>query len=166
MNVQSITPEIIALNKQSEQVIRDLYAKAEKQDVAGFVGQFSADGSFTDVSAGVTYRGHKEIGKTVEIYAEAFPDMHRELIDMYVCGDIVIVELTLNGTHKGPLRLPHGTLLPTGKKMTTPCCDVFRLVNGKVVSFHCYTAATILLGQLGVFVNLEVAFAAAKKAGL
>jgi hypothetical protein len=35
------------------------------------------------------------------------------------------------------------------------------LKDGKVQSFHCYTAATILLGQLGVLANLEAAFKSA-----
>jgi ketosteroid isomerase-like protein len=69
----------------------------------------------------------------------------------------VIVELSLNGTHRGDLRLPAGTIKATGKEIHTPCCDVFHLQDGKVASFHCYTAATILLAQLGVFGNLEAA---------
>ena len=57
------------------------------------------DGYFWDVSAGKKYYG-RDIGKTVEVYAKAFPDMHRELYDFYVKDDEnkVIVELSLNGT--------------------------------------------------------------------
>ncbi|UQA57884.1 nuclear transport factor 2 family protein [Polyangium aurulentum] len=138
----------------NEQVIRGLYQVAEVQDAEKFVSLFTDDGVFYDVSAGVKYRG-KDIGKTVEIYATAFPDMHRELYDLHVSGDVVVVELSLNGTHKGPLKLPAGTIPPTGKQIHAPCCDVFRLKDGKVQSFNCYTAATILLGQLGVLTNLE-----------
>ena len=67
--------------------------------------------------------------------------MHRALELVYVAADVVIVELSLNGTHNGPLALPTGTIAPTGKQMHTPCCDVFHLDNGKVKSFHCYTWA-------------------------
>lgn len=137
----------------NEQIIRNLYEVAEVQDVEKFVALFTEDGVFYDVSAGVRYRG-KDIGRPVEIYATAFPDMHRELYDLYVSGDVVVVELSLNGTHQGPLVLPAGTIPATGKKMQAPCCDVFRLKDGKVASFNCYTAATILLGQLGVLTNL------------
>jgi len=85
--------------------------------------------------------------------------MHRELLEFYVKDDenLVVVELTLNGTHKGPLDLPAGTIPPTGKVMQTPCCDVFHIENGKVKTFHCYTAGTIMLGQLGVLGNLGAA---------
>lgn len=141
----------------NEEIIRNLYKVAEVKDVPGFVSLFTEDGYFYDVSAGQKYYG-QDIGKTVDIYALAFPDMHRELYSMYTSGDRVIVELSLNGTHKGPLELPAGTIRATGKEIHAPCCDVFYLVNGKVKSFHCYTAATILLGQLGVLENMGASF--------
>ena len=145
-------------NSENEKLIRSLYAVAETQDARLFTSLLTEDGYFYDVSAGIKYYG-KEIGKTVDVYATAFPDMHRDLIDIYVKDDenLVIVELTLNGTHKGPLELPAGTIPATGKVMQTPCCDVFHIENGKVKSFHCYTAGTIMLGQLGVIGNLSAA---------
>ena len=143
---------------RNEAIIRELYRVAEIQDAAGFAAMFTDDGYFYDVSAGAKYYGD-DIGKTVDVYARAFPDMHRALDVVYVTGDVVVVELSLNGTHKGPLALPAGTIPPTGAEMHTPCCDVFHLEDGKVKSFHCYTAATILLGQLGVLGNLERAIA-------
>lgn len=143
-------------NSKNEKVIRELYQNAEVKDIKAFVSLFATDGYFWDVSAGVKYYGN-DIGNTVEIYAKAFPDMHRELLEFYVKDDenVVVVELTLNGTHKGPLALPAGNIPATNKVMSTPCCDVFHLENGKVKKFHCYTAATILLGQLGVLENLS-----------
>ncbi|MFK0333437.1 nuclear transport factor 2 family protein [Rhizobium sp. NPDC090275] len=137
----------------NEEIIRELYRTAEVKDVAAFVALFAEGGYFWDVSAGAKYYGH-DIGKTVDIYATAFHDMHRELGNFYVTDDMVIVELTLNGTHSGPLALPAGTIPTTGKEMHAPCCDVFHLKDGKVTSFHCYTAATIIFGQLGVLGNL------------
>jgi ketosteroid isomerase-like protein len=139
---------------KNEQLIRNLYQLAEVKDIKGFVDQFTEDGVFYDVPAGKKYYG-KEIGDTVEIYATAFPDMHRELYDVYLSGDVVVVELSLNGTHNGPLVLPMGTIPPTGRKMTTPCCDVFKIKNGKVQVFDCYPAATRLLEQIGVLHNLS-----------
>jgi ketosteroid isomerase-like protein len=144
----------------NEEVIRELYRTAEVKDVKAFVALFAENGYFWDVSAGAKYYG-AEIGKTVEIYATAFHDMHRELGNFYITDDVVIVELTLNGTHTGPLALPAGTIPPTGREMRAPCCDVFHLKDGKVTSFHCYTAATIILSQLGVLGDLAASFQSA-----
>jgi len=143
---------VINQNSANETLIRELYRIAEVQDSKGFAELFAEDGYFWDVSSGNKYYG-EDIGKPVDIFATAFPDMHRELYELYVLEDenTVIVELSLNGTHNGPLQLASGTLEPTGKTIKVPCCDVFKIENGKVKSFHCYNAGTILLGQLGVF---------------
>jgi ketosteroid isomerase-like protein len=149
------TPE----ETRNEQVIRTLYslADAKSKDTPRFVSQFADGGYFYDVAAGKKYYG-SDIGYTVDVYATAFPDMHRELYNMYFRDDVVVVELSLNGTHKGDLVLPKGTIPPTGRTMRAPCCDVFHLKDGKVVSFDCYVAVPILLEQLGVFLNLQAAF--------
>lgn len=59
---------------------------------------------------------------------------------------------------EGPLEMPGGAIPSTGKKIHVPCCDVFHLRDGKVTSFHCYNAATITLGQLGVLDHLSAAY--------
>ena len=141
----------------NEQIVRQAYKVAEEMDMAGWVAAFTEDGTFTDQTIGVTYRGPVELPQTVEVYARAFPDMHRELLRFYASGNIVVVQLALQGTHLGPLHLPTGTLPPTGKRMDAPCCDVFELVDGKIKRFDCYPEATIILTQLGVLGNLGAA---------
>ena len=143
---------------RNEQVIRTLYSLAEgnAKKTSEFVSQFTDDGYFYDVGAGKKYFG-AEIGLTVDVYAAAFPDMHRELYSIHSFGDHVLVELSLNGTHKGDLRIPAGSIAATDKKISAPCCDVFRLKDGKIFSFHCYVAVPILLEQLGIFMNLQAA---------
>ena len=134
----------------NETAIRNAYQVAENKDVAGWIRCFTPTGTFTDQSIGVTYRG-QELGSTVEVYATAFPDMHRELFRFYVSGDdIVVVQLALQGTHLGPLSLPEGTIPPTGKRMDAPCCDVFELVDGKIKRFDCYAEASVIARQLGL----------------
>jgi ketosteroid isomerase-like protein len=148
------TPE----QDRNEQLIRKLYsfAEAASKDTPQFVSIFADGGYFYDVSAGKKYYG-ADIGVTVDIYAAAFPDIHRKLDGFYFDGNVVVVELSLNGTHRGDLVLPAGTIPATGKEMHAPCCDVFHIENGKITSFHCYVAVPILLQQLGVFMNLQAA---------
>jgi len=54
-------------------------------------------------------------------FGTAFSNMHRELHRVYQEGNVVIVQLALQGTHEGPLQLPFGTLPPTGQQMDAPC---------------------------------------------
>ena len=153
------TPE----EARNERTIRTLYslAEAKSKDTPKFVSMFADGGYFNDEAAGKKYYG-QDIGVTVDVYATAFPDMHRELYQMYFADNVVVVQLSLNGTHKGDLVLPAGTIPPTGKEMHTPCCDVFHVTDGNVVSFDCYVAVPIMLEQLGVFLNLQAAFRRAK----
>ena len=147
----------MSIQLSNEQIVRNLYQAAEVQDSKLFASMFTPDGYFWDVSAGKKYYG-EEIGATVDIYAKAFPDMHRELLRVYVKDEenMVMVELTLNGNHQGPLELPLGTIPPTGKTINTPCADFFYLENGKIKFFHCYTAATILFGQIGLLDKIDL----------
>jgi ketosteroid isomerase-like protein len=142
----------------NEQVVRRAYEAAERVDLKAFVDCFTPDGTFTDMSINVTYRGPDGplgIPATVTNYAKAFPDMHRELYKLWTLDDMVFVELALQGTHKGPLKMGEGFIPATGKRMDTPCFDAFKFVNGKISTFHCYPSGTVVLSQLGVFGNLD-----------
>src|SRR5467141_4708737 len=112
----------------NEQIVRGAYERAEKVDIKGWVESFTSDGTFTDNSIGVTYRGPDGptgLGKTVEVYAKAFPDMHRELYRFFSIGDVVVVELALQGTHKGPLQMPMGSSRPPASGWTRPAATSF-----------------------------------------
>lgn len=150
--MSSRTPE----QERNEKVVRELYhlAEATSKDTAKFMSLFAEGGRFYDISAGKKYYG-ADIGLTVDIYAAAFPDMHRELGNFYFQDNAVIVELSLNGTHKGDLVLPVGTIPATGKKIHAPCCDVFQLKDGKIQRFDCYPSGTVILSQLGILANLQ-----------
>ncbi len=67
-----------------------------------------------------------------------------------VANGFVVVELAIRGTHKGELTLASGTVAPTGRAVDVPCCDVFHLKRGKVTSFNCYNAASVMQQQLGL----------------
>ncbi|TYK53043.1 nuclear transport factor 2 family protein [Actinomadura decatromicini] len=140
----------------NRQIIRRAYQIAEDQDSEGWIAAFTEDGTFTDESVGVTYRG-RDLAFPLENFARAFPDMHRELFTLYAAGDIVVVQLALQGTHKGPLSVGGGTLDPTGRRMDAPCCDVFELEDGKIKRFDCYPSGTVILAQLGVLGALDAA---------
>ncbi|MGW2161435.1 nuclear transport factor 2 family protein [Nonomuraea sp. NPDC001699] len=140
----------------NEEIIRRAYRIAEEKDSEGWLAVFTEDGTFTDMSAGVTYRGANR-AFPLENFAKAFPDMHRELHEFYVSGDIVVVQLALQGTHDGPLTTAGGVLPPTGKRMDAPCCDVWELVDDKIRRFDCYPSGTVILAQLGVLGALDAA---------
>jgi uncharacterized protein len=135
----------------NEEIIRELYAAAEGpgMDTEKFVSFFSEEGYMYDIPSGTKFRG-KAIGDSIAALASAFPDVHRELLSIYVAENVVVVELRIRGTHKGELTLGSKTIAPTGMAIDVPCCDVFHLESGKVISFNCYNSASVMQQQLGL----------------
>jgi predicted ester cyclase len=134
----------------NEKFIRKLYTYAEGQglDTEKFVSMFSDEGYMLDMASGTKFRG-KAIGDSIASLASAFPDVHRELLSIYVAENVVVVETAIRGTHKGELALASGMLAPTGKTIDVPVCDVYHLEGGKIISFDCYNLPSVMLQQLG-----------------
>ena len=143
----------------NEAIVRHAYHMAEGSvmDVDGFVRSFAKDGVINLGHAGVgaggagleTYRG-EHLGDLVLRVARYFPDIHRELHRVNVLGDMVAVELSIQGTFLGPLETPAGTIKPTGAKVDGPCADFWYLRNGKIERFDCYIMFDTMRAQMGV----------------
>src|SRR6202047_1922927 len=138
----------------NEEIIRELYVAGEGQgtDTEKFVSMFSDEGYMWDMASGTKFRG-QAIGDSIAVVASTFPDVHRELLSIYVAENVLVVEIRIRGTHKGELALGSKTIAPTGKAIDVPCVDVFRLESGKVISFNCYNSASVMQQQLGLVSN-------------
>ena len=136
----------------NEDIIRQLYAAAEGDslDANMFASLFHDDGYFLDEASGQRWVG-PDVRQPVTGLASVFPDLHRELLQVYSADDVVVVELRLQGTHDGDWPTPQGVLAATGRRFDVPCCDVFHLRDGKVASFHCYNQLFVWFDQLGGF---------------
>src|SRR5207302_11446600 len=92
-------------------------------------------------------------------FGQMFPDVHRELHRVNVMGYFVAIELSIQGTFRGPMETPAGVVQPTGAKVNIPYADFFYMRDGKIERFDCYPALNIMLNQMGV----PPAFASAVK---
>ncbi len=91
----------------------------------------------------------------MQVYYDAFPDLHFELTHKVAQGDVVIVNWMGTGTHDGPLRMPNGDSLPaTGKKGTNFGSSTFEFDNDKVVRSSTYFDTATMLAQLGVALGM------------
>ncbi|HWG27496.1 nuclear transport factor 2 family protein [Actinospica sp.] len=133
-------------------------AQGATLNVNAFINDFAKDGVFNDEVAGKTYQG-KALGDVVTGMADVFPDVHRDLKSITVSGDVVSLELSIDGTFEGPLQTPAGTLKPNGAKIDAPTADFWYLHDGKVEKFDCYVGYTDMYAQMGV--NLDWAGAIA-----
>src|SRR5712691_3887466 len=74
----------------NEAIVRNAYHTAEGnvQDLPGWIGSFTEDGVFNNVSGEESYRG-EHLRDIVITFAKMFPDVHRELHRVNVIGDVV-----------------------------------------------------------------------------
>jgi predicted ester cyclase len=79
-------------------------------------------------------------------FHSAFPDGHTTIGQMIAEGDTVAVRLTFRGTHTGDFQ----GIAPTGKAVTVPAMDMYRLADGKIVEHWGGPNQLSLLQQLGV----------------
>jgi steroid delta-isomerase-like uncharacterized protein len=81
----------------------------------------------------------------VTLLHTAFPDDQHLIEDLIAEGDKVVVRLTHQGTHQGPLfGLP-----PTGKRVSQTSIHIFRFADGKLVEGWANRDDLGLLQQLG-----------------
>jgi ketosteroid isomerase-like protein len=151
---------------ENEAIVRRAYHTAEGNvlDVAGFVGSFAEDGVFNDIVRQESYRG-EQLGDVVLRMADLLPDVHRELHRVNVLGDVITVELSIQGTFLGPLQTPAGIVQPTGAKIDVPTADFWYLRDGRIETFNCYVGYSVMFAQMGVmpdFASAVVAPAAAR----
>jgi hypothetical protein len=100
----------ITVATDTEALVRRAYHLAEGDvlDAQGFIDLFTEDGVFNGIG-GVTgqesYRGEHP-GDVVVWMGKFLPDVHRELHRVNVLGDVVAIELSIQGTFLGRSRRP------------------------------------------------------------
>ncbi len=121
-------------------------------DVQGFASLFAEDGVFNGIG-GVTpresYRGER-LGDVVAWMGKLLPDVHRELHRVNVLGDVVAIELSIQGTFLGPFETPAGVIQPTGAKLDIPTADFWYVRDGRIQEFNCHIGMTSMFAQMGV----------------
>jgi steroid delta-isomerase-like uncharacterized protein len=90
--------------------------------------------------------GVEGAAEEVGAYIAAFPDMQVSVDDLFAEGDRVAVRGTLQGTHRGAF----AGIPPTGKSVTVPAIQTFRLVDGKIAEAWLSIDRLGMLQQLGV----------------
>jgi len=116
-----------------------------------------------DVVAQQSFQGTQLSGLIVFL-SQFLPDIHRELKQITVNGDVVSIELSIQGTFLGPFQTPAGVIQPTGAKIDFPTADFWYLRNGKIETFDCHIAFTTLYAQLGILPDYASAVAASAPA--
>jgi steroid delta-isomerase-like uncharacterized protein len=98
------------------------------------------------IPTGEVFDGEEEVRRYFADSRTAFPDQRNELIALHHTEAGVIVEFTLLGTHRGPLR----GIPPTGREFTCRMVALFLFEDERLVCERVYFDAATILGQLGL----------------
>lgn len=109
------------------------------------------DFAYDEVPTGRAFTGIEEAIEAWKGWAQAFPDSRGLLQERHATEDgLVVLELTWEGTHRGVLPTPTGSIAPTGKRIGVRACCVFQIAGEKARAQRHYFDMATLLGQLGV----------------
>lgn len=107
------------------------------------------------VASGQISHGRDEWRRSLEGWTTCAPDCRIDITRQLAGEDGVTNEYILWGTQTGPLQTVAGTVAPTGRSFSIPCCGMWRMIQGKLVSMHEYFDMNTLLQQLGVLPQWE-----------
>src|SRR6266498_3052124 len=116
----------MTVTTDTEALVRRAYhlAEGDALDVQGFINLFAEDGVFNGiggVSGQESYRG-EQLGDVVVWMGKLLPDVHRELHRVNVLGDVVSIEVSIQGTFLGPF--------PTAANLDLPTADFWYVRDG------------------------------------
>jgi steroid delta-isomerase-like uncharacterized protein len=88
-------------------------------------------------------------GKVAADFRDAFPDWHSEVHELIAERDLVVERFTAGGTHRGPVM----GVGPTGRAVTLPGINIFRIADDQIVERWGQLDVLGLLLQLGALPN-------------
>ena len=151
------------MSENNKAIVRRLLEEVWNKGNLSLVDElFAPTYAHNDASTPDFGRGPESEKSRVNLYRNAFPDLHLTIEDIFAEGETVMTRWTSRGTHKGDLN----GIAPTGKQFTISGMTIARLANGKIVQTYVNWDALGLMQQLGVVPQLgkakvQAAFAAA-----
>jgi len=136
--------------KQTLSIVRDVFEAFQAHDLDAFRALLADDAVLRDPSSGQVQRGPDAIVAAVKVVLDAIPDIHPEVENLFADGERAAAEVVRTGTHTGELKLPSGTVPPTGREVRLPESIFFRVREGKLVSMTTYVDRMHVMEQLGL----------------
>lgn len=134
--------------------MKDLIKKHLDDLAAGNWNEYKAacanDISYEEIATRQRAHGVDEYVAIVKRWKTAFPDLRAKIKDISVAADRCVVELEWEGTHRGSLDVPFGSIPPTNKVARVSAALVMRVENGKIREEHNYFDLFSLMTQLGL----------------
>jgi steroid delta-isomerase-like uncharacterized protein len=122
-----------------------------RHDVAALGACYTGDAQVFDPQYPELLRGRAAIEKDFREFFGAFPDLKLQLKQAIADGgDTYAFEITMTGTHEGPLVGPVGHVPATHKRIEVGGAIIATIRDGQVVEEKRYYDLASLLNQLGL----------------
>ena len=128
------------------QISRQTWDAWNAHDPAGFLKFLDANYVIESDTIPQPIRGLEAARGFMQMYVDAFPDLHFSIDQMIASGDTVVTRWTATGTHRGSLM----GIPATNRQAQTRGCTVTEIRNGKAIHDWTYWDTGNLLRQLGV----------------
>lgn len=121
-----------------------------KKDWEAVRASITSDFVYDEVATHRRVKGVDEVMTVWKGWATALPDSKATFHNAFVSGTAVVLEVTWQGTHTGPLQTPDGPIAATGKRIALRACNVIEIAGEKVKLQRQYFDMATMLQQLGV----------------
>ena len=108
------------------------------------------DSLYDEVGTSRRVEGADAIIQCLQAWKGAMPDNRGRVTNAFVSGNTVVLEVTWQGTHTGPLVGLKGTVPATGKQQTTRTSWVLHFEGGKIKESRHYFDMLSFMQQLGL----------------
>jgi steroid delta-isomerase-like uncharacterized protein len=105
---------------------------------------------YDEVATNRKVQGIEQVIPLWQGWATAFPDAKATFQRAFPGDGTVVLEVTWQGTHKGPLPTPQGSIPPTGNRIDIRACFVTEISGDKAKLQRHYFDMATMLQQLGV----------------
>jgi steroid delta-isomerase-like uncharacterized protein len=104
---------------------------------------------YDEAATGRTVHGGEAFVELLRQWKEAMPDVRGVVTHTVVSGQTVWREITWEGTHSGPLRLPGATVPPSGRRIVVRAAEVLVFEGEQVRETRHYFDMLAFLQQAG-----------------
>jgi steroid delta-isomerase-like uncharacterized protein len=107
------------------------------------------DSTYTELGTQRSLAGADAIIEALQGWKAAMPDVTGTVTSAVESGDLVVLEVTWEGTQTGEMVTEQGTIPPSGRRQRTPSAFVFEFDGGKLKESRNYFDLLTFLKQIG-----------------
>ena len=130
------------------QIVEEHVRYENDHDLEGILSTFGESALYEEQPWGERHEGHDRVRAYYEALVTALPDLSIDVHRRHITEDVIILEVTISGTHRGAWR----GVPPTGHRVSFPLCGIYTFTaDNKLAGERIYYDRATVLRQLGLY---------------